>query len=428
MRADPSPPLPSGPTAHPLAQAAVFARDPQGALLRSRARYGPVFTLRFAGVGPVVVAATADAVELVADADPEGSAAGSARRGVLPQASQRSMFGSDGAEHRRVRARIAPPFDPRRVADRETAMAERVQAHVDAWPVGRPFRLLSRTRTLAEDLFVRFVLGVEDDVRARMVVQAVGRTLRTPGNPPLTPPDRDEQRPLGPILHAELHRRLRPLRGLLAREVEDRRSGRVPAGDGIVGHLAATDLSDERIVDELLVVLAAAQEPMAIAMTRVLDRYARDPSLADALLRDGPGAPAFDAVASETLRLHPPALASLRTVRRDVVVGGHALPAGTDVMVPFTLLNRDPATFPDPGRFDPARFLDGPPPPTFLPFGIGERRCPGEPLAGAELRATVPTVLSALRLRPLAREPERAVQRATVLVPQRSGLVVASRR
>lgn len=198
-------------------------------------------------------------------------------------------------------------------------------------------------------------------------------------------------------------------------------------GDGILGHVAATGLSDKRIVDEMLVVLAAAQEPMAIALTRTLDRYAR-PKLVAALDRDGPHTPAFDAVASEALRLHPPALASLRTLTRDVEVGGHALLAGTDVMVPFTLLNRDPEVFADPTRFDPSRFLDGPPPPTFLPFGIGERRCPGEPLAGTELRAAVPTVLSALRLRPLSGEPERAVQRATVLVPQRSALILATRR
>ncbi|CAB4899161.1 unannotated protein [freshwater metagenome] len=428
MPPDPQPPLPAGPTAHPAVQAALLARDPQGALLRARARHGPVFTLRLFGVGPVVVASSADAVGRIADADPVGSSAGRARRGVLPQAAAGSAFGSDGEEHRTVRARIAPPFDAARVAARQEAMAAVAAAHVATWPTGRPFRLLSRTRTLAEELFVRFVLGVEDDDRARAVVQAVGRTLRTPGNPPLTPPDRDELRPLGPLVHAEFERRLRPLRDLLAREVGDRRAGRRPMGDGILGHVAAADLPDDRVVEELLVVLAAAQEPMAIALTRVLDRYARDPGLVRALEADGPDAPLFDAVASEALRLHPPALAALRTLARGEEVAGHRLPAGTDVMVPFPLLHRDPAAFPDPHRFDPSRFLGGPPPPTFLPFGVGERRCPGEPLAGVELRAVVPAVLAALRLRPLSREPERAVQRATVLVPQRSGLLVASRR
>ena len=40
----------------------------------------------------------------------------------------------------------------------------------------------------------------------------------------------------------------------------------------------------------------------------------------------------------------------------------------------------------------------------------------------------VPAVLQTLQLSPLAEEPERMVQRATVLVPQRSLLVRASRR
>jgi cytochrome P450 len=420
--------LPPGPSAPAVVQGPVFARDPQGALLRSRARFGPVFTLRLAGVGPVVVAGTPDAVDVVAARDPGGSHAGEARREVLPQASRRSMFGSDGEEHRNVRARVAPAFDAARVQARQAAMVARAEAHVDAWPVGRPFALLSRMRTLAEDLFVRFVLGVEDETRARMIVQAVGRTLRTPGNPPLAPPDRDELGPVGPLLHAEFERRLAPLRGLLLREVADRRAGRIGEGDGILDHVAATPMSDERIVDELLVVLAAAQEPPAIGLTRVVDRYARDPALVAHLDDAGPDDPAFDAVASEALRLHPPAMASLRRLTRDAEVGGHALPAGTDVMVPFTLLHRDPEVWADPHRFDPSRFLGGPPPPTFLPFGVGERRCPGEPLSGVELRAVVPTVLRRLTLRPLSRAPERAVQRATVLVPQRSGLVVATRR
>lgn len=421
-------PLPPGPSSPAVVQSALLARDPQGALLRARGRHGPVFTLDLALTGPTVVVATPDAFELIAARDPEGSAAGAARRGVLPQASARSMFGGDGEEHREVRARTAPAFDPARVEARGDAMADLAARHVDRWPVGRPFALLSRARTLVEHLFVRFVLGVEDDTRARTLTSAVGSALRTPGNPPLTPPDRDRLPPVGAVVHAEFERRLRPLRGLLAREVADRRSGRIPHGDGILGHVARTDLDDDRVVAELLVVLAAAQEPPAIALTRVLDRYARDPGLVAHLDAAGPDDPAFDAVASETLRLHPPAMGSLRRLREAVVVGGYELGPGTDVLVPFTLMHRDPDVFADPHRFVPGRFLDGPPPPTFLPFGAGERRCPAEPLAGVELAATVPTVLERLRLRPLGRRPERAVQRATVMVPVRSGATIATRR
>jgi len=54
-----------------------------------------------------------------------------------------------------------------------------------------------------------------------------------------------------------------------------------------------------------------------------------------------------------------------------------------------------------------------------MPFGGGVRRCIGEPLARAQLRA-IPPLLP--RLRTLGEE--RMVVRGTVLVPHRSGLVV----
>nr|WP_282600213.1 cytochrome P450 [Patulibacter sp. SYSU D01012] len=181
-------------------------------------------------------------------------------------------------------------------------------------------------------------------------------------------------------------------------------------------------------LDELLVVMAAAQEPPAIALSSILDRLGREPDLAAAVRDAGPDAPLFSATIAETLRLRPPAMASLRRLQEPLTLGGFDLPAGTNVMVPFVLLHRDPDVFTDPDRFDPDRFLDAPAPPSFLPFGGGVRRCPAEPLAGVEFGAVVPTVLDRLRLHPLSLRPERLVQRATVLVPQRSGLVLAERR
>lgn len=416
-----------GPTAPAMVQTPLFARDPVGVLLRARARHGPVFALRFANVGPVVVAATPDVLDKVVLADPDRSHAGEARRGVLPQASDRSTFGADGERHRTARARVEPPFRLPAVESHAREIDAVIDRHLDAWPEGRPFRLLSRLRTLTEELFVRVVLGVRDDPRAQRMVAAVGAALRTPGNPPLTPPDRDQAPPVGPLLHLEVERRLRPIRGLLADELRERDTGG-DVGPGILGHVVESGLDADQALDELLVVLAAAQEPPSIALSRVLDRFARDPALQHRLDRDGAEGAWFDAVVDETLRLHPPALALMRRLTAPADVGGHALPAGTDVMAALPLLHRDPAVFPDPHRFDPERFRSGDRPATFLPFGAGTRRCPGEPLAGVELATVVPAVLRRWHLRPVARRPERAVQRATVLVPQHGQLVVGRRR
>lgn len=74
---------------------------------------------------------------------------------------------------------------------------------------------------------------------------------------------------------------------------------------------AEADLTTEQIVDELMSLLMAAQEPPSIALTWILDRLARDPELATEFLADPRGRRA-DAVVRETLRLRPPASGALR--------------------------------------------------------------------------------------------------------------------
>jgi cytochrome P450 len=94
--------------------------------------------------------------------------------------------------------------------------------------------------------------------------------------------------------------------------------------------------------------------------------------------------------------------------------------------VPSTLVHRDPRTFPDPDAFEVGRWLGkGTPDGPYFPFGGGARRCIGEPLAHAEIETVLTAILAEVSLTPLSSEPERMVQRATVLVPKRGLLVRA---
>jgi cytochrome P450 len=418
--------LPPGPTEGRLAQTVVFHRDPVNTLRRAQERYGPVFTLRFATAGPtVVVAAPAEAPRL-AGADPEWAQAGAARRAVLPLASPRSVFGADGPLHRAARATIAPAFAPETVERHVHGMAALAHEHVGRWPVGRPFRLLPRMRLLAEEIVVRLVIGVDDPDRGRAVATAVRRALRTPGNPPLDPPGEGDG-VLGIAGRRLFERRLAPVTELLQDELAARRGA--GEADDVIGLLlrAEPGLSASELVDRLAVVLAAGQEPPSIALTSVLGRLARAPGLTTRLRAEPASPELLEAAIDETLRLRPPALASLRQLTAASEIAGVSLPANATVMVPIPLIHRDPDTFPEPEAFDPTRFLERPRPPTFMPFGGGARRCIAEPLARAMLRTVVPVVMSRLELRPVG-PPERLVQRATVLVPQRSELLVARPR
>ncbi len=411
--------LPPGPELPAAVQTVALARDPIGVLSRCRSRYGPVFSLDLRFAGPTVVVGDHDLAAPLVEGDGVIAHAGAARRRVLPQSSPGSSFGADEERHRRLRARIAPALATERLEAQRDGIGEVAARQIEAWPDRGPILLLSRMRSIAEEVFIRHVLGVVSDNRAARIAATIGRVLRTGANPPLTPPDRDH--PLGKAVDAVLRWRLRPLVEPIDLALRERRHVD-PHGDSILDVLAADPtVSVEEAIDELLVVMAAAQEPAAIAMTWLMMELSRDDRLRVRFCAAAPGSDSRRAIVYEVIRLYPPGLAALRVLTEEREIGGHRLPAGTGVMVAIPLVHRDLRRFPDPLRLEPGRFAGRDRPAAFMPFGGGPRRCPGEALARLELDVVVPAVLDRVELR-FPRRHERPVQRATVLPPNRSGL------
>jgi hypothetical protein len=113
---------------------------------------------------------------------------------------------------------------------------------------------------------------------------------------------------------------------------------RARARYGLLGRVLEAVAHPREAVDRLIVVIAAAQEPPAIALTNVVYELARRPELQDRFRED----PATrDALVAEALRLRPAAQAALRELTGPRQVGAHALPAGTPVALPSLLLHRD---------------------------------------------------------------------------------------
>jgi cytochrome P450 len=420
--------LPPGPQMGRLAQTTLLARDPLGVLRRARARYGPVFTLRLTNGGPVVVVGVAEDLARVTELDPGSAHAGVARRRVLPFASPRSVFGGDDEAHRAARLRVHDALTPAAVARIEPAIAPIAERHAASWPAGRPFKLRVRLRDVADEVWVRLVLRPRDEARVDALVRAARRALRTPGNPPVPPPG-EGHGVLGTVATKGAELRLAPFADLVKAEVAERRAGgtgELPGdADGLLARFAATDLDPEAVVEELTVVTAAALEATASGLTSVTERLAHHPELAARFAGSGGEDPQFGPVVDEALRLRPVAMGSLRRLTRPITVGGHELPAGATLLAPSLLLHHDPAQFTDPDTFVPQRFEGGVYGP-FFPWGGGARACVGRHLGQAELRQVVPAVLRTRRLRPVMREVERPVERATIIAPQRGALVVAT--
>lgn len=90
----------------------------------------------------------------------------------------------------------------------------------------------------------------------------------------------------------------------------------------------------------------------------------------------------------ETLRLDGPSKMSIRTAARDLDLDGRTLRAGDRIFLVTAAANRDPARFPDPGRFDVRRSGA-----THLGFGFGAHFCIGAALARLVAVAAVRTLV-----------------------------------
>lgn len=120
-----------------------------------------------------------------------------------------------------------------------------------------------------------------------------------------------------------------------------------------------------------------------------MSRLASDPGLID---------PAIE----EMLRFNGPVETPFpRFVYEDVDIGGTTIPCG-DVVIPVLLAaNRDPSQFPDPDRFDITRD-----PNKHVAFGFGIHYCLGAPLARAEARIVVSSLLARFGMMSLAIDRE----------------------
>ena len=320
---------------------------------------------------------------------------------------------------RERRATVGSVFTGDRVAGVDGVTARYTDAAVDDWPAAGVVDLQSTTRDLALAVLARALFGLDlggdspihaaaDDVLTRLRLDSPSTYL--PEWVP-TPTNRRFQRAV-----ATLHARLDEI-------VDDRRDTSEATGvdpdteaGGLLGALAAAGLSTATIRDELIAFLFAGFDSTATALSCTLGSLAANPevqsSLAaavddtvDGALADAPldECALLDAVVKESLRLYPPQYLLFREPLTDVSLDGFRLPAGQPIVLAPWLYHRDGRFWDDPETFRPRRWLDDSPAEnrpdsTYLPYGIGPRRCVGRQMADRLLRTAVAAVCRRRRL------------------------------
>jgi cytochrome P450 len=323
------------------------------------------------------------------------------------------LLTAEGDEWLRHRRLASPAFHRERVAGYGRTMVREATDATDAWHDGDRIDVHDELTALTLRIVARTLFDA--DVTAR--IQEVSRLgteiqdfyfgrfaslrfliptwLPTPGN-----------RRLGSAV--------RRLDEVVYDIIRERRPGE-DRGDLLSTLLLARDeqgagMSERQVRDEVMTLLLAGHETTALALTwafTLLDRHpeARDRLEAelDGVLEDRPAAPEdvaalpwTGAVVNETLRLYPPAYVTGREAIRDTVVGGVSIPKRHIVLISMNTTHRDARFFPEPDAFRPERWLDGLdkrlPKGTFIPFGLGSRKCIGSAFAMMEATLLLATI------------------------------------
>ncbi|KAI2613241.1 cytochrome P450 [Hypoxylon sp. NC1633] len=124
--------------------------------------------------------------------------------------------------------------------------------------------------------------------------------------------------------------------------------------------------------------------------------------------------PYIEAVVTEAFRWHPVGpLGVPHVVTEDDVYESYFIPKGALVLVNIWWLTHDPASYPNPGRFDPSRYLgsDPCPDPRDFVFGFGRRACPAKLLGESSVWLTIACALTVFDIeKPVALETGEVIE------------------
>jgi cytochrome P450 len=199
-------------------------------------------------------------------------------------------------------------------------------------------------------------------------------------------------------------------------------------------------LSDDALIDELLVLLWAGHDTSMAFLTWSVYELAQHPDVVarlrheqNAICGDRPlqleqldQLPLLRAFLREVERLHPPSPGGFRRTREAMSFHGYDIPGGWTLFYATDYTHRMPELWGCPDRFDIDRHLaprnEGRAPYHLIGFGAGPRVCIGRALAQLELCLIITTLIRRFDIHLIAAQDLR-VQTAPVQIP-RSGLQV----
>jgi len=303
-----------------------------------------------------------------------------------------------GPEHALRRRMIAPVFRQRRL----TEYAHTVAAIADDWSASLRPGTQDDLRSSVHQLVMRTMMATlfRTDAEADEISVIRERTPWLLGEVIVRGAIPKAARQVRVLANRRFVADSRQVRAALRSLIESRR--REPdQGDMLSALLLHVDeetgarLSDDDLVDELLLSLAAGIGSQSSMFSWLIYETCRAPDIAAKIraeldsvvgtrpveVGDVPSLRYLRNVLTETLRLWAPWI-SLLTSDGPVRIGSVEFPDDTNILFSPLMVHLQEQYFPNPSVFDPDRWESGPGErDAMMPFGMGQRRCPGSQFA-----------------------------------------------
>ncbi|MFE5581943.1 cytochrome P450 [Kitasatospora sp. NPDC056531] len=337
------------------------------------------------------------------------------------------------ADHRRQRRMLQPAFHRDRLPGYATMMAEEIAGTTAHWRDGDVIDVPAAMYHLTTAVTARCLFAAHERAGSLPVHECMDVVTRGVARRIMLPiPGADRIPTPG---NRRFRRAERNLREITGRLIADYRAAGTDRNDLLSMLLSALDengngLSDTEVHDQVVTFLMAGTETTAATLSWAWTLLAANPAIRDRLnaeldtvldgrparYEDLPALPLTARIVSETLRLYPVSWVLSRTVATDAELGGHRIPAGATILFSPYLLHRRADLFPCPDRFDPDRWLTTarPAPGTYVPFGLGARRCIGEAFGTTEAALAIATVAARWTVTPTPGRPVRPARSSSM--------------
>ena len=371
--------LPPGPRGSAWRNFARYLRDPLGTMDGFAADHGDVAFVRFPGGHSFYFVSDAALVRRVLVEDNAAFVKGRALRAARRLLGD-GLLTSEGADHLRRRRMIQPVFRHERIARYGDVMIAAAQDVSAGWAPGATVDVNREMTRVALQVIGRTIFAADVESEAPEIAAVLDAGMRVFHRFLLPGAELLWRLPLPATRRFNAAKR--DIDGFLDRLVREHSAAL--GGVDLVSVLAGLEdgeggrrLTDTEIRDEAITLMLAGHETTAQGLTWAWYLLAQNPHVADALqaelaavlggrpveTADYDRLPYTQAVFREALRLYPPVWALARIATRPYRLGPYDVPEGGTIVTSQWVVQRRADYFPDPLRFAPERWLDGPPPP-----------------------------------------------------------------